>query len=463
MNHGNGFSPVPLARKNPVPKLVIHSPFTDALLFQPLNRFFLGLGYRQAVNVQALIVGGIKSSPFQRPAGFSRQNVFHLHALFPGQGFVGTVDAVDRQTKFPGEFKIAGIVGGNRHDGAGTVGAEDIIGDPHRNWFLVDGIDGVSPRENARFFRAQFGPFQVTFPGRLLNVDLHFLLLVRSGDFRYQRVLRCQNHVGGAEKSVGSGGKNMNCLIKSRKRKSHLRPFGTADPVDLLGLDLLQKIHLLQIVNQPVGIGSNFQHPLFNIPLFHFPAAAFTAPFHNFFVGQTDFAREAPVNGHFGLIGQTLLKKLNKDPLGPAVIIRVRGGEYTLPIKGKAQGFQLADEAFNILFGNDPGVDTGFNGIILGGQAETVETHGKKDVVPLHPFFPGQNIQSGVGTGMAHVETVPRRIGKFHQAVEFLLFREVHCPEGTMVLPVFLPLGFNRFGFVIHCQLLEMFQLNYGR
>ena len=51
-------------------------------------------------------------------------------------------DLHDRQVELGGEFQIARVMRRHGHDRAGAVAGENIIGDPDRDLFPVDRIDG---------------------------------------------------------------------------------------------------------------------------------------------------------------------------------------------------------------------------------------------------------------------------------------------------------------------------------
>ena len=51
-------------------------------------------------------------------------------------------------------------------------------------------------------------------------------------------------------------------------------------------------------------------------------------------VGQHALAGGAPVDGHGGFIGQTVLVELQKNPLSPLVVLRVGGVDHPVPVKG---------------------------------------------------------------------------------------------------------------------------------
>ena len=67
--------------------------------------------------------------------------------------------------------------------------------------------------------------------------------------------------------------------------------------------------------------------------------------------------------------------------------------------------------------GDDLRMDMVFDGVIFGGQAEGIPPHGVQNIVALHPALSGDDIQRCVGTRMADVQPLPRRIRELHQGV----------------------------------------------
>src|SRR5690349_22557037 len=65
------------------------------------------------------------------------------------------------QTELPGERPVALVVRRHRHDGAGAVAHQHIVGDPHRQPLAVDGIDGdrKSTRLNSSHVEISYAVF----------------------------------------------------------------------------------------------------------------------------------------------------------------------------------------------------------------------------------------------------------------------------------------------------------------
>ena len=156
------------------------------------------------------------------------------------------------------------------------------------------------------------------------------------------------------------------------------------------------RIQIVQIVDQTVGIFGNAQHPLGLLLADDRAAAALTHTFHHFFVGQNAFTAGAPVDGHGSFIGQAVLVKLQENPLGPFVVAGVGGVHHTVPIEGIAQHVQLLGKVLNIVVGHFGRMDVVFDRIILRRQTERIVADGEQNIVTIHPLLAGHHIHGGI-------------------------------------------------------------------
>ena len=266
-------------------------------------------------------------------------------------------------------------------------------------------------------------------------------------------MLRGEDHVGRAEEGVGAGGVDHQ-IIALGGVKGHLCAGGAADPVLLLGLHALDEVHLVQVVDETLGILGDLQHPLALFLPDDFRAAALADAVDHFLVGQHALAGGAPVHGHRGLVGQALLEQLEEDPLGPLVVAGVGGVHDAVPVEGIAQHLQLLGEVGDVVVGDLGGVDVVLDGVVLGGQAEGVIAHGEEDVVALHPALPGHHVHGGVGPGVAHVQALAGGIGELYQSVVLGLGVAGNGMVAAGLCPAVLPFAFDAVKLV--------FQLNHA-
>ena len=169
---------------------------------------------------------------------------------------------------------------------------------------------------------------------------------------------------------------------------------------------------------------------------------------HNLFVGQAALAARAPVDRHFGLIGQPLLIELQEDPLRPLEVVRVGGVDLARPVEGEADALELLAEVIDVLLRHPGGVDVVLDGVVLGRQAESVPADREEHVIALHAALAGDDIHRRVAARMADVQTRAGGIRELDQRVEFRLFMAGFRLKAMGVLPFLLPLQLNLFGIV---------------
>ena len=262
-------------------------------------------------------------------------------------------------------------------------------------------------------------------------------------------MLGADDHVGAAEERIGAGSVDGQGVAGGGVEVD-LGTMAAADPVTLLGLDAVDVVHIVQVVDQAVRVSGDLEHPLALVFLHNGAAAALANAVDDFLVGQHDLAAGAVVDGGLFLISQALFEELDEDPLGPLVVLGVSGVDLTIPIEGQAQGFQLALEAGHILGGDDFGVDVVLQGVVLGGQAESVPAHRVEHVITVLAALAAHDIQRSVAAGMADVQSRARGIRELHQCIELGLFVVDLDMEGLFVLPHLLPLGLHGLEIVLH-------------
>ena len=161
----------------------------------------------------------------------------------------------------------------------------------------------------------------------------------------------------------------------------------SSDPVLLLGLDALNVVQAVEIVDQAVCIFRDAQHPLALFLADDRRAAALTHTLDNFFVCQHAFAACAPVDGHRGLVCQPVLVHLEEDPLRPLIVLRVCRVDDAVPVEAVAEHLELAGEVFDVLLRDNCRMDMVLDGEVLGRQSERVKADRVQDVVALHALF----------------------------------------------------------------------------
>jgi len=218
----------------------------------------------------------------------------------------------DRKPEHLGKVVVALVVRGNRHDRARAVTHEDIVARPDRDLFSVDGVDGVNAAErNAGLVLGELATLKVALDrGGLLiganRVEIGDLVLILLD----QRMLGRHDHVGGSKERVRSRGEHRELFACALDREVDQRAFAAADPVDLLRLDLFEVVHRVQIVDEPLGVRRDLEHPLGAYHADNRAAAALADAVHDFLVGKADLAGGAEVDRDLRFIGKPLFEEL---------------------------------------------------------------------------------------------------------------------------------------------------------
>ena len=345
-------------------------------------------------------------------------------------------------------------MGGNGHDSAGAVGGQDVVGDEDGDLLVVHRVDGPDALQfHAGLFLDQLGALEVGLGGGHADVFGHFVIVGQLVlPLFHIGVLGGDDHVSRAKEGVAAGGVDGEDVAFGGV-EVHVSAGGAADPVLLLGHHTGQEVNGIQTVDELLGVSGDLQHPLALFLPDDFRAAALADAVDHFFVGQDALTAGAPVDGHGGLVGQALFEHLEEDPLGPFVVLGVGGVDDPIPVEGVAQHMQLAGEVLDVGLGDYGRVHMVLDGKVLGGQPEGVIPDGEEDIVAVHPLLSGDDVHSGVGTGVTHVEACTGGIGKLHQAVELgLALDEVLGLIGLFFLPLLLPFLLNGAEIILHLK-----------
>jgi len=143
VHQGDGLAPVALSAEYPVAKLVIDRFRTKLVLLKPIEHCLDGIFLVQTVEEVAV----------------------HMHSIL-GPSLLLYVDFAleyldDGQAELLGELPVAGIVGGNRHNCAGTVTDQDIVGNPNGNALAVYRVDRIAAAEDTGLFFGKVGSLKI--------------------------------------------------------------------------------------------------------------------------------------------------------------------------------------------------------------------------------------------------------------------------------------------------------------
>ena len=476
------FAPVALAAEEPVAELVVHGGLADLVGFEPFDDLRDALLLVEAVQAKRVVlavdVGAVGS-----PASFTGED---LRANVFGAACIRFHDADNRQVKLLREIEVAGIVGRHGHDGASAVAGQNVVGDPHRNLGAGERVHGVATGEHAGLFLGEFGTVEVALQGGCVHVFFHGSLLFGSREFRDHRMFRGDDHVGGTEQRIATGGIDAELLFgrlafSIGDGKVHFGTVALADPVLLHVLHALRPVELVEALQQAVAIQRDAHEPLLEVTAFHFLGAALfvAAIVQDFFVRANNLAVLAPPHLSVGVVSEALrilvfadfsntlgfdigrnreffdgaalllvfiepgAVKALENPLRPLVILRVGGVDFLVPVVRETEALDLAAEIVTVLLGGNGRVRTGLDGVLFGREAESVPTHRVQHIETAAALVAADDVCCGVAFGVAHMETCATRVREHVQAVILGLGLIGARLESLMFFPVGLPLGFD--------------------
>ena len=351
-----------------------------------------------------------------------------------------------------GKQKVPLVMGRHSHHRARAVIGQHVIGDPKRNLGAAGGVDHVTAQGHSPFGAILGGALLLALAVDQIAERRHRQGLLGAGQALDAGVVRGQHQIGGSVNGVGSGGEDADRLRRSAPIGRHhaetqFSPFRAADPVGLHRAHPLRPARQGgQVIHQGIGIGGDAQKPLAQQAFFHLCPRAPGPPFAiHLFVGQHGLVDRIPVDAGLLLIGQAGIEELQEQPLGPAVVVGMAGGDLPLPVDRKAQPLQLAAHLGNVLLGPVRRIDAPFNRRVLRRQPERIPAHRMQHAPAPHALHAGIDIGDHIVAHMAHVQA-PRGIGEHREGIAGLSFALLRGVVQIEFTPAPLPAFFNRLG-----------------
>src|SRR6185437_15362619 len=150
----------------------------------------------------------------------------------------------------------------------------------------------------------------------------------------------------------------------------------------------------------------------------------------------------APVHFAELAIGEPFLEHAEKKPLIPAVVFGFASGNFAAPIvaeaKALADGFYLLNVRVRPLARRN----AVFYRSVFSGQAEGIPSNRMEHVESAHALETRDSVANRIIAHVAHVQSARRIRQHFEHAILWALGIGVRV-ERSLLLPDFLPLGFN--------------------
>ncbi len=165
------------------------------------------------------------------------------------------------------------------------------------------------------------------------------------------------------------------------------------------------------------------------------------------FVRQHRAALGTPIHAALFPVRQPALQHAQKEPLVPAVILRLTGRELPPPVVAEAETPQHALKFGNIFVGPLARVSIVFDCRVFCRQAEGIPAHRVQHIESAHALHARYNVPNSVIAHVAHVHRAARVRQHFQHVI--LGLRRVHVRiKYARLRPALLPLHFDFLGIV---------------
>ncbi len=318
----------------------------------------------------------------------------------------------DRKPVLARELEIPLVVRGHTHEGTRAVLGQDEVREPDRDFLARRRIDREGPGRQALLLPAlglalepRFAPHAID---EFLDRGARGRPLRESG---HGRVLGRKRHERRAVKRVRPRREDRDRLGQSLDRKDDLRPLGASDPISLHRLDAVGPVReAVEALEQALGVVRDAEEPLRQVANRHRVPRALAAAVDDLLVGEHGPAPRAPVHRRGLAVGEAALPHPEKEPLVPAVVARVAGGELLGPVVEAAERAELllhpGDVRQRVLARGHPALD----GRVFGRQPEGVPAHGVQGLPARHALAPVQRVPQDVVAPVPDVQAAAGRV-----------------------------------------------------
>ena len=295
------------------------------------------------------------------------------------------------------------IVRRHRHDRTRAVAHQHKVRHPDRDVLAAQGIDGINAQRHTFFLDrldlCLADTTACTFVDKSLDRGIAFSRL------HGERVISGNRHEGRTKEGIRPGGKHPQGLAPRCQCEVHLDPVRAPDPVTLHGLDRIRPArHPVKLLKQFIGIGRDPYEPLRNLAFFDNGAGTPTLAVNHLFIGEHRLVYRIPVDYGIFAVSETLFDKTGKEPLLPAVVIGLAGGDLARPVVGKAHALQLRAHMRDVLVGPLCRRHGPLDGGILSRQSKSIPAHGLQHIAPEHSLVTAHDVTDGVVAHVPHVQ-----------------------------------------------------------
>ena len=168
---------------------------------------------------------------------------------------------------------------------------------------------------------------------------------------------------------------------------------------------MLGPIKRIEVVDEAVGIVGNFEHPLWHLTLLDNVTRSFTSTVSkHLLVGNHSIAPGAPVDRTLAAVGDTLLEKLSKHELRPAVVVGVGTACGLIPGKGITHTLELATHESDVVIRPYFRVKATLYSSVFSRETKGVKAHRVDDLPAGHAAIAHVNVGYRKGVPVTNVE-----------------------------------------------------------
>jgi hypothetical protein len=359
---------------------------------------------------------------------------------------------VRSQVVLLGEGEVALVVRRNGHHGAVAVAHQHVVADPDLDLFAGQRVrDEDAGRHPLLFHRRDVGLGDAALLAFLDEGGKLGIVLRRVGG---QRVFGGDGDEGDAHDRVGARGEHPQLvgLAVEFVREGEAHALALADPVLLHQLDLLRPAaELVEVGEQLLGVGGDLHVVHRDLALLDQRARAPAAPVDHLLVGEHRLVDRVPVHRAVALVDQALFEQAGEQPLLPAVVVRLAGGDFAFPVERETEAVELPLHVLDVRIRPLRRRHVVLDRRVLGRHAEGVPAHRLHDVVAEHLVETREHVADRVVAHVAHVQ-LARRVGEHRQAVVLGPAGVFDGARGVRLVPVRLCGDFDLFGgvFFLH-------------
>ena len=362
-----------------------------------------------------------------------------------GQPVAALHDPLDRQPVRLREGVVALVVRRHRHEGAGAVLHEHVVGDVDGQLAAVDRVGHGAAQEDAGLRPGRVAALLAVLAHDPVDVRPRLLLVGSAGgESQDVGVLGREDEERRAEQRVGPRREDRVVDAELLAAERDLGALRAPDPVALHPLDVRGPVDRVQVGDEAVRVVGDAEEPLLELADLHERAGALAAAVDHLLVGQHGLLDRVPVDRGLLAVREAVLEQLEEDPLRPAVVARLVRAELARPVDRDAPLAELLLEGGDRLLGRLAGMLAGADRVVLGGQAERVVAHRVQHPASRAPM----EVRDGVAHGVDLQVPDVRLAAGVRQHLEHVGLRPwvvgvVGDLPGVLVRPHLLPAGLD--------------------